>query len=136
MALRDKLRERIQPSIPAGEQVQHVFQAQTGPNPKWMLLTFWLVFLNKYFIVAVTDGSIIVHRASMWVPTKPKSDEPPIRLPRAPLGEPKGFLFTKIELGGETYHVHRRFHNDVREANASIGAAPMPPPGPATSPPA
>ena len=55
MAIREKLRERVQPFLEPGEQVQAVFPAQTGPNPNFMFLTWLVIFWTKYVVVAATD---------------------------------------------------------------------------------
>src|SRR4051812_31714723 len=57
MALRDKLRERVQPYLEPGEQVQQVFLAQAGMNPMVMPLLGGLIVLLATHpkIVAVTD---------------------------------------------------------------------------------
>jgi hypothetical protein len=38
VALRDKLKERVQPLLEPDEEVQQVFLAQSGPNPNLMFL--------------------------------------------------------------------------------------------------
>lgn len=122
MALRDRLAQRAQPYLEPGEQIRALFWAQTGPSPYLGLITSVVVFLRKYYILVVTDRSIAVLRCGFWRGTFPKALE--ARLPLAPIDEPSG-LWGQVHVGGVQYWVHRRFHKDVRQANASIlGQAP------------
>jgi hypothetical protein len=122
MALRDKLRERSQPFLEPGEEIRHVFLAQAGPSPWLFALSLLFAFWMKYRIVVVTDRGVLLLSASPWVPTKPK--ELVARLPRSTtFGELSG-VWAKIQLQGEKYYVHKRFHKDVQAADAEAGSAP------------
>ncbi|MBI2169793.1 MAG: hypothetical protein HYU28_09900 [Actinobacteria bacterium] len=135
MALRDKLRDRAQPFLEPGEEARHVFLAQTGPSPYFLFLTYLIFFWTKFYVVAVTDRSVIVLRASFWMPAKPKSLHQ--RLPRqSRLGAPLKGLWGKADVGGERMFVHKRFHNDVAAADAELSAAEVAPPPPPPPPPA
>lgn len=130
MALRDKLVQNLQPVLQPGERVHYVFPAQTGPNPNWIFLSYFVMFAAKQHVVAVTDRGIVRARTSMWSQTKIKSDLQSVaRYPYQPFGEQKGWLFSKLELNGEKHYVHRRFRSDVESAhNHMAQAATMPPP--------
>ena len=96
-----------------------------------------LAFGAKYRTVAVTDRAIVMCRSSMWRPYKAK--EFGARLPRSiQLGPAKGFLvpFVRIlwdfgdgtatvwytmTIGPDKVHIHRRFQDDLRQADAAIG---------------
>ncbi len=121
-SLREKLAERAKPYLEPGEQVQHVFLAQSGPNPNLAALS-WLVYLfSKYRIVVVTDRSILVLAAKgMFRQSFPKSLIE--RLPRTTrLGPPSGALWSKVNLPGEkTTWIHRRFYRDVEAADGLLG---------------
>ncbi len=118
MALRDKLAQRAQPFLEPGEQVRSVFCAQTGVSPYWALLSSWIVLLSRgYYVLVVTDRSILALRSGWFTGTNPKTLT--ARLPLAPMDDPSG-IWGQIHLGGVKYWVHRRFHKDVRAANASI----------------
>src|SRR6266536_621139 len=122
MALREKLRERVQPLLEPGEQIQSVFLAQTGPNPNFMFLTYLVMFWKKYAVVAVTDRRIAVFRASMFRPGMPRklvADHPR----ESKLGGPAGPLWGSFELAGTKYWVHRRFRKDVRAADDALAGA-------------
>jgi len=80
MALRDKLKERAQPMLEPGEEVQAIFLAQTGPNPNLLFITSLISFISKYKLVAATDRAIVVMSAGLWKRTFPKQVEQ--RLPR------------------------------------------------------
>ncbi len=116
MALRDKLRDRVQPFLEPGEQIQVVYTGQTGPNPLWVLVTYLVLFFgSKYRIVAVTDRHIRVFSASIWMPAKPK--EQLAVLPRATRVGPGSGLWEKTVLGSEEVWVHKRFHKDLDQAD-------------------
>jgi hypothetical protein len=129
MALRDKMAERVRPYLEPGEQLRQVFMAQTGPSPYWIFLTYLTMFWNKYLIVAVTDRSIVTFRASAFKPSFVKQPPDVHRLDRRrTLGPLKG-LWGKVELDGQRYWVHRRFHSDVAAADAELahfGGAALP----------
>lgn len=133
MALRDKLAQRAQPFLQPGEQVRHVFMGQTGPSPYFALLSYLIVlFGGKYYVFVVTDQSITVLRASKWIPSKPKSDNPEAVLPRATQLGPMSGLWGQTNALGQRVWVHKRFHKDVNAADAELAqsggtAAPAPP---------
>ncbi len=115
MALRDKLRERVTSQL-NGEQVETVFLAQTGPSPYFALLSTWIIWWTKRYVIAVTGQRIVVFRASIWTPTRPKTET--FSEPRgADLGDPGKGLWRRFELGGARYWVHRRFRDDVLAAS-------------------
>lgn len=122
MALRDKLRERVQPHLEPGEQVHAVFMAQTGPSPYFSFLSALIVLFGaKYYVVAATDRNYVVCRASAWVPSKIKAFEQ--RLPRNVQVGPLSGLWGSSTLLGRTTHVHKRFHKDVEAADAYVTQA-------------
>jgi hypothetical protein len=121
MALRDKIRERAQPLLEPGEQVQAVFAAQTASQ--YLMVLGYVPFLltNKYRCVVATDRRIVVFDAGRWGMGNPKAII--ASLPRSvPLGPAAG-LWHVVELGGERLRVHKRFHKDIAEADRLRGAA-------------
>ena len=137
MALRDKLRERVQPHLEPGEQVQAVFMAQTGPSP-WFAALSWLIVLfgAKYYVVASTDRAHVVFEASKWVPSKVKALSG--RLPRHTVIGPLSGLWGSSTLLGPKTHIHKRFHKDVELADslatgAAVGYGYVAPPEPAAT---
>jgi hypothetical protein len=122
MALRDRLVERIQPLVGPGQSIRHVFLTQSGMSPYSPLGGLIGALLRKYWIVAVTDGEIVVMRASMWRPAAPKAAT--LRVPRTVLA-PSGKLWAKITLGQDTHYVHRRFFKDVLAQDAELIGTPQ-----------
>ena len=128
MALRDKLRQRAQPFLEPGEQIQAVFLAQTGPSP-WFAALSWLIVLfgAKYYVVVATDRNIVLLKASPWVPSNVKGIDR--RLPRSTrFGPLSGIWGTSQALGTKT-HIHKRFHGDVEVADSMAGATTATPAG-------
>lgn len=122
MAARDKIRERVQPLLEPGEQVQAVIPCQTGPSP-WFSALSWLIVLfgAKYWIIAATDRNLVVCKASAFMPFKPKGVDR--RLPRATQIGPVSGLWAKSEVLGTTTYINKRFHRDVEAADAALGSA-------------
>ena len=121
MGLREKLRERVDPFLRPGEQVEQAFLAQAGLSP-WMnmLGALWVLLFAKPRIVAVTNQRIIVLRAGKWLGTKPKDIV--AELPRqTPMGPLRGRLWGKTHIAGEEVWIHKRFHKDVEAADAALG---------------
>jgi len=105
-----------------GETVQAVFGAQTA-SPWLAALTGVFVFLgfNSYRIVAVTEQRILVldaGRASMK-----KARGVVTELPRSTRLGPASGVWHKIQAGGETLRVHRRFYKDIETADAQAAPA-------------
>jgi hypothetical protein len=123
MALRDKLTRRAVPFMEPGEQIQAIFTAQSGASPCWAVISARIALLTSgYATVVVTDRAILVLRNGWFSGTRARSLL--ARLPRRSLDDPSGRWAT-LHLGEARYWVHRRFHKDIRAANAAImGAAP------------
>lgn len=122
MSLREKLRERTEPFLEPGEQVQQVFLAQSGPNPNLIFLSYLVLFFSSFYVVAVTDRAVLLLRAGAFNQAKPKSLAQ--RLPRrTAIGPVSGALWSRTNLPGNKTWVHRRFYDDVRAADGENGAA-------------
>ena len=121
MAIRDKLEQNVQPHLEPGETVQAAFPATGGLSPWFLVLTYLFFFLMKYVIVVATDRRILLLKASILGTTKPK--EVLGTFPRETKLGPVSGIYAKINLGGTTYYVHRRFHGDVKAADAAAGAS-------------
>ena len=125
LALRDKLRNRAQGYLQPGEQIQEVFLAQAGPNPNLGFITSYVVFFNRYKVVAVTNQAVLVLSAGLFSPAKPKAVE--ARIPRTTvLGPPEGAVWSRVNLPdakGKTSWVHRRFYKDVTAADSEIASS-------------
>lgn len=121
MAIRDKLEKNVQPHLEPGETVQAAFPATGGLSPWFLVLTYLFFFLMKYVIVVATDRRILLLKASILGTTKPK--EVLGTFPRETKLGPVSGIYAKINLDGETYYVHRRFHGEVKAADAAAGAS-------------
>ena len=122
MALRDKLREKIEPQLEPGETLQQVFVAQTGPNPYWLFATYLCFFWIKYWVFAVTDRRILVFHASSAFHIKDLSGT----LPRETKFGPLSGLWARVEVDGTRYWVNKRFQKDVEAADAALVAGGAP----------
>jgi hypothetical protein len=123
MALRDKLRDRAQPFLEPGEQIQAVVPCQTGPSP-WMSALSWLIVLfgAKFWIVVATDRNLLVLKSSAMSMKPTKLDR---RLPRGTRFGPLSGLWGKSEVLGQKTYVHKRFHTDAAQADALAGSTPV-----------
>ncbi|HEV2311240.1 MAG TPA: hypothetical protein VGU73_12025 [Acidimicrobiia bacterium] len=121
MALRDKLKERVQPLLEPGEQVQEVWFAQSGPNPNWLFLTWLTLFYRRYWIGATTtNGVVVFHVKSQVAPMQPVAVAQ--RLPRGThVGPLAGSLWSKASftIDGKPLWVPRRFYKDIERADAA-----------------
>ncbi len=64
-----KMLELAQALLPEDEEARHVFRAQSGINPNWFSgLTF---VTNQFFVVVVTNKSIVILDASVLHPGTP-----------------------------------------------------------------
>ena len=120
MAVRQKYRKNAEPHLEAGETIQVVFGAQT--HRTWMAVATGFIpfmFFNTYVVVVVTDRRIFLGKASPFVPTK--VGEILASLPRQTMiGPASGRWFKTEALGGRLY-VHKRFHEDIAEADLVSG---------------
>jgi hypothetical protein len=119
VAIRELIQKNASKHLEPGETIQAVFSAQTGPNPNFAALTWLIAFFAKYVTVIATDRRILLVKSSIWrrsavgdvMETYPRETK---------LGPATGKLWSKIELGGNQYWVHRRFSKDVAAADARL----------------
>ena len=121
MGIRSKFRKKIEPRLEPGETLQQVFLAQTGPSPYWLFLTYLMFFWMRYWVFAVTDRRILIFRTSVWIPSAVKDQV--AALPRSTRFGPISGLWGSFTISGTQYWVHRRFHSDVKAADAATPAA-------------
>lgn len=129
MALQEKLKSRTAPYLEPGEEVRQVFMAESGAPP-WLFFGILLglgalvvIWLMRPLIIAVTDRSVVVLRATRFRVAAPK--ELVARLPRQTrLGPVNGKLWAKLDLAGQRVWVHRRFFKEVQAADAPLLAPP------------
>ena len=125
MAIRDKIRKNAASVLQPDESIQAVFCAQTV-SAYFALISYWIIlFSNAYRVVVVTDRRILVCRSGRLVQTQVKGVER--EFPRdTRIGEPDGLWWPCTTLGNKLY-IHRRFHKDVRAADAALYGASGPP---------
>ena len=119
MALREKLTTRAQELLAPGDQVRHVFMTQSGMSPYTPIGGILGALIRKYWVVAVTDSQLVVMKASVFMPSKPRSVA--FAEPRKVLA-PEGKMWGKVLLGTTTHYVHRRFFKDVQAQDAELAA--------------
>ena len=111
----EKLRERTQPLLESGEQIEHIFPGQTIHIWTGALLVPW--WLVNYRVVAVTDRNVVLINAGK-VRVRPK--EIIARYPLdTPLGPPSGNLMYKFRLGDNTIYVARGMWKYLKAADAA-----------------
>jgi hypothetical protein len=119
VALRVDLVERCTPFLPAGRQVRQVFICQAAPNRLYFLITYLTglaIFWVRYRCVAVTHDAIYVLESS-----KPSGGARPKSLlgtlPRPTQLGPVSGRWSRVDLLGERHWVHKRFHDEVTDAD-------------------
>ena len=114
--IRDKLRRNAASLLQPGETIQSVFCAQTV-SPYLLISAYIIMFANARRVVVVTDRRIMVCRSGRFTMTPVKGIE--AELPRSTrIGDPSGPWWPCESLGRRLY-IHRRFHRDVRAADAA-----------------
>lgn len=121
MALRDSMRSSAAQYLQPGEPIQAVIGAQTA-SAYLAGLTGVFVFLglNKYRIIAVTPGRIVVLDAGKTSMKKARGVV--TELPRSTRLGPGTGVWHRIPAGQETLRVHRRFFKDLDTADAALTA--------------
>lgn len=120
MALRDKIRANAAPLLQPGEQIQAVIPAQITSG--WMaLISYWIIIIRgAYRIVVVTDRRILVCRSGRFRITP--VNEVLRELPRATIIGPPSGVWYRTDALGERLYFAKRFHRDIREADAAAAA--------------
>jgi hypothetical protein len=115
IAIREKIIEHAQPLLEPGEQIQVVMPAQTKNGWLGALGIVWLIFVNRYRPIIVTDRRIAITDSGKWAQGKPTSIIQ--SLPRTTqIGPPSGIWWKCTSLG-EPLFIHKRFHKDVEKAD-------------------
>jgi hypothetical protein len=118
VAVRDKLRERLAPRLEPGEQIQNVFLAETGPSPMTALISAWLRWFTKYWVITKPDRRIAVFSASKFRSARPRAHQADFPLGMS-LEHTSGAVWQSLRLGDKRYRVHRRFRSDLEETARS-----------------
>ncbi|MEO7370652.1 MAG: hypothetical protein ABIZ69_07315 [Ilumatobacteraceae bacterium] len=116
IAIRERIKEAVQPLLEPGELIQAVIPAQTKSGWLGALGFIWLIFANRYRPIVVTDRRVTVTDSGKWSQSKPTSIV--TSLPRTTqIGPPQGIWWKCTSLGQPLY-VHKRFHKDVEKADS------------------
>ena len=116
IAIRERITEHVQPLLETGEQVQAVIPAQTKSGWLGLIGFIWLVFVNRYRPVVVTDRRIAITDSGKWSMSKPTTIVE--SLPRnIQIGPPQG-IWWKCTTLGQPLYIHKRFHKDVELADS------------------
>ena len=116
VAIRDRIREHAQPLLEPGEVIQAVIPAQTKNGWLGALGIVWLIFVNRYRPVVVTDRRIAITDSGKWAMAKPTSIIE--SLPRSTQIGPASGIWWKSSSLGQTLFIHKRFHKDVELADS------------------
>ncbi|HUR72979.1 MAG TPA: hypothetical protein VMZ00_01810 [Sporichthya sp.] len=125
MAIREKMRANAAPHLQPGENLQAVFGAQTWNQYALLPLVLFgvlpailvMAVVKPLRVVLVTDRRIVICQAGSLLATKIHGVVK--ESPRATaLGEPTGLWWKCTTLGNTKMYVHKRFHTDVRKADA------------------
>jgi len=122
VALRDSMRNSAAQYLQPGEPIQAVIGAQTA-SAYLAGLTGVFVFLglNKYRIIAVTPARIVVLDAGKTSMKKARGVV--TELPRSTRLGPGTGVWHRVQAGGETLRVHRRFFKDLEAADSALATA-------------
>jgi hypothetical protein len=120
MAIRDKMRTNAASLLQPGETIQEVVAAQAA-NPYWAFLSYWiLLFKSSYRVVVVTDRRIVVCQAGRMSVTQIKGVVG--EFPRSTQIGPASGIWYKCLTLGEPIYIHKRFRQDVTNADAAAAA--------------
>ncbi|MEP7203747.1 MAG: hypothetical protein ABI894_14120 [Ilumatobacteraceae bacterium] len=117
-AIRDKIIENARPLLEPGEQIQAVIPAQTKNGWFGALGIFWLIFVNNYRPIIVTDRRIVLTESGRWKMAQPRSIHKSIER-NTKIGPGAGIWWKCTSLG-EPLYIHKRFHKDVDKADALL----------------
>jgi len=120
VALRDKLRQRVQPLLEPGEEIQEIFLARSPPGRKAFVAGAAATLASSFWIVAATDRSIVVcsvkSRMNLGIPK-----EIVARFPRNTRLGPitrRDFAELNVSIEARPVLVRRPFFKDVERADA------------------
>jgi hypothetical protein len=119
LAIRERITENAQPLLEPGEQIQVVIPAQTKNGWLGALGIIWLIFVNRYRPIIVTDRRIAITDSGKWAQAKPTSII--TSLPRTTKIGPGVGIWWKCTSLGDPLFIHKRFHKDVELADSLRG---------------
>lgn len=116
LAIRERITENAQPLLEPGEKIQAVIPAQTKNGWLGALGLIWLIFVNRYRPIVVTDRRIVITDSGKWAQAKPTSIV--TTLPRTTQIGPAAGIWWKCTSLGDPLFIHKRFHKDVELADS------------------
>jgi hypothetical protein len=121
VAIREKITEHARPLLEPGEQIQAVIPAQTKNGWLGALGIVWLIFVNRYRPIIVTDRRIVITDSGKWKMAAPTSII--TTFDRSTRIGPAAGIWWKCTTLGEPLFIHKRFHKDVDKADSLRPAA-------------
>jgi hypothetical protein len=116
VAIRERITENAKKLLEPGEQIQAVIPTQTKSGWLGALGFIWLIFLNRFRPIVVTDRRIVITDSGRWAQGKPTTIVTSLAR-STQIGPPQG-LWWKCQSLGQTLYIHKRFHKDVEQADA------------------
>jgi hypothetical protein len=141
MLMKNRLREQVVPRLGNGENLQGVFPANTGPNPRFAFLAaltgcffcfigkylaigiFFLVValiigvITKTWVIAITDKRIMIFKINFFFRGVFQVIKGLVAsFPRDIRVAYPSKRWAKIALGGKEYWVHKKYQDDLAEA--------------------
>ncbi len=116
VAIRERITQNVQHLLEPGEQIQAVIPSQTKSGWLGALGFIWLIFLNRFRPIVVTDRRIAITDSGRWAQGKPTTIVASIAR-STQIGPPQG-LWWKCQSLGQPLYIHKRFHKDVEQADA------------------
>jgi len=148
MAARDRMRDSAARFVEPEETIQEAFGAQTRnqlplglaaplflaavvlddlpPVARLLMcvavvaIAAWFLTGNRYRIIVATDRRLLVLDAGRWT-TAAARGLVGEHARDTVLGPPSGWLYHRLDLGGERLWVHRYYFSDVRRADLERG---------------
>ena len=111
-----RLRAKVEPAL-GSVRVNQVILAQRAVSQAWILLSYWILLLQPWRVLVVSDAGIHVYTTSRTTTGRPGTllgTLPPDYL----FGEPKGAFRTVRQIGPERLSIHRAYWGQLRAADA------------------
>ena len=113
-----KMLPRCAGLVPPGVQLRYAFTGQSGLNPTWRFVTFWLMFANKGWIIATSNDQTFIFQAGRTKFTfdKPKRLAATFRRDEVQIPPRLHGAWTRLTFGQQRIWVSRRTYPAVSQA--------------------
>ncbi len=110
--------QRCAALLPPDVELRYAWTGQSGLKPTWRFLTYWLMFANKSWIVAVSADQVFVFRAggTKFGYDKPKRLVSTLARSQVQLPERLHGSWTRITFGTQRMWISRRAYPMVGKA--------------------